>query len=52
MLRHPIYLLICAAACSYLTWSNARGWSPFHFAAPRSAAGGVGSNRGAMFFHK
>lgn len=48
MFRHPIYTVLCMAACGYLLWSNVRGWTPFYFA-KQQAARAMGGTR---FFHK
>lgn len=48
MLRHPIYLLLCAASCSYVLWANARGYSPFFASSPHTDR----TPPGARLLHK
>jgi hypothetical protein len=49
MLRHPIYLLLCASSFSYLLWANSRGYSPFYAS---KSAGTAGRVAGARLMHK
>ena len=43
MLRHPIYLLLCAFAVVYLAVAAPRGWSVWHMARGFGGGGRVGS---------
>ena len=55
MIRHPLYLGLCAFAVVYLATANARGWSFWHgFARPFSSTGGSGGRSGyhSGFSHK
>ncbi len=47
-MRHPLYLAFASAACAYLAFANARGWSPFYILMPRA----FGPAGGASFHHK
>ena len=49
MLRHPLYLLLCASGVSYLLWANSTGYSPFFAAKTATSASRV---PGARLMHK
>ena len=54
MLKHPIYLLLCAGAGVYLAVADAEGWSLWNTISMRmpSAFGGNGVGGGSTFHHK